>query len=224
MAYYMKEFFELMGSLICHQLPSRTLSAGGVLLPVCARDMGIYTGVFSSALYLILLRRMRAQRPPAIVAVIIMCALMLPMIFDGVLSYAGVIETNNSVRLFTGLFFGLPVPFLLVPAAHYSVSEKNETAVLRSIPELLPAYFIGVCLGILLLYGKVPYFAAGMIYITGLLFLLSRITYTILVRIRRYRQKMLYAMTAAGVLGILTFLYLISSFVLQPMKEILLAG
>lgn len=220
----MKEFFELMGSLICHQQPSRTLLAGGVLLPVCARDMGIYTGIFSSALYLMMLRRMRARRPPAIAAAIIMCMLMLPMIVDGVLSYAGVIETNNLVRLFTGLFFGLQIPFLLVPAAHYSVTEQNETAVLKNIPELLPAYAIGLCLCVLLWNDKVPYFVAGMIYISGLLFLLSRITYTILVRMRKYRQKMLCAMTAAGVFGILMFLYLLSSFVLQPIKEILLMG
>lgn len=220
----MKEFFELMGSLICHQLPSRTLSAGGVLLPVCARDMGIYTGIFSSSLYLMLLRRMRAQRPPAIAAAIVMCILMLPMVFDGVLSYAGVIETNNTVRLFTGLFFGLPVPFLLIPAAHYSVTEQNERAVLRNMPEMLPAYGTGVCLCLLMLYGRVPYFAAGMIYIFGLMFLLSRITYTLLVRTRQYKGKKLYAMTAAVVLGILAFLYLISTFVLQPVKEMLLMG
>ncbi len=220
----MEEFFNRMGSLICHQLPSRTLSAGDRLLPVCARDMGIYAGIFISALFLMALRRLRAQKPPGIAPTVVMCALMLPMVFDGVLSYTGAVETNNAARLFTGLLFGLPIPFLLIPAAHYSVSGQNERPVLRHILELLPVYVIGVILGLLLLYSLVPYDLAGMVYVFGLVFLLSRITYTILARMRRVQRKTLYPLTVAGTLCVLTFLYLLSGYVLQPLKEILLKG
>jgi len=220
----MEEFFNRMGSLICHQLPSRTLSAGGRLLPVCARDMGIYAGIFISALFLMALRRLRAQKPPGVVPTVVMCALMLPMVFDGFLSYTGVIETNNVARLFTGLLFGLPIPFLLVPAAHYSISGNNETPILRNMLELPAVYAIGAILGCLLLYGLVPYVLAGLIYVFGLTFLLSRITYTILARMGRVRRKALYALTAAGTLCVMTFLYLLSDNILQPLKEILLKG
>ncbi len=213
-----------MGSLICHQLPSRTLYAGGRLLPVCARDMGIYSGIFISALFLMVLRRLRAQKPPDIVSTVVMCVLMLPMVSDGILSYTGVIETNNAARLFTGLLFGLPIPFLLIPAAHYSILGQNERPVLRHIIELLPVYVIGAILGLLLLKGLVPYELAGLIYVFGLVFLLSRITYTILARMRRVRHRILYPLTAAGTLCVLTVLYLLSAHVLQPLKEMLLKG
>lgn len=33
-----------MGSLVCHQLPTRSFHVGGVVLPVCARCTGIYVG------------------------------------------------------------------------------------------------------------------------------------------------------------------------------------
>lgn len=217
-------FFDLMGSLICHQLPSRTLSAGGVLLPVCARDMGIYAGVFTSALFLISCKRLRAEKPPGIAAAVVMCLLMLPMVFDGVLSYLGIIETNNAARLFTGMFFGLPIPFLLVPAAHYSISGRNERPVLKHVLELLPVYCMGTLLGLLLLQGLLPYLLAGTVFTLGLLFLLSRITFTILVRMLRYKRKMVYVLTVAGTLCIMTILFFLSYYVLQPLKEMLLAG
>ncbi len=215
-------FFDLMGSLICHQLPSRTLSAGGVLLPVCARDMGIYAGIFTSALFLILCRRLKADKPPAVAATIVMCLLMLPMVFDGVLSYMDIIETNNITRLFTGLLFGIPIPFLLIPAAHYSISEQNIRPVLRHVLELLPVYSIGTLLGLLLLRGLVPYFLAGTVFTFGLVFLLSRITYTILVRTLRYNRKSVFILTVSGTICIMTILFLLSYYVLQPLKEILL--
>lgn len=220
----MEEFFNRMGSLICHQLPSRTLYAGGRLLPVCARDMGIYAGIFISALFLMALRRLRAQKPPGITSTVAMCVLMLPMVFDGVLSYTGVIETNNTARLFTGLLFGLPIPFVLIPAAHYSISGQNERPVLRHMLELLPVYGVGTLLGLLLLQGMLPYFIAGSIYILGLVFLLSRITYTILARVLRYKRRALYTLTVAGTLCVLIFLFLLSTYVLQPLKEVLLTG
>lgn len=215
-------FFDLMGSLICHQLPSRTLSAGGVLLPVCARDMGIYTGILTSALFLILCRRLKANKPPDVAAAVIMCLLMLPMIFDGVLSYLGIIETNNVTRVFTGLLFGIPIPFFLFPAAHYSISEENERTVLRHVLELLPVYGIGTILGLLLLQGLVPYFLAGSVFTLGLVFLLSRITYTILVRMLRHKRKTVYILTVSGTICVMTILFLLSHYVLQPLKEILL--
>jgi uncharacterized membrane protein len=215
-------FFNLLGSLICHQLPERTLRAGVLLLPVCARDMGIYTGIFVSGLFLLLFRRLRAQKPPRISLVITMCLLMLPMMFDGVLSYCGIIETSNAVRLFTGLFFGLPIPFFLVPAAHFSISGKNESQVLDHALELVPVYSSGIILCILLLQGIVPYWLAGSIFASGLLFLLSRISYTIFARMQGYKRGKLYMLTTAGTVCILIFLFLLSAFVLQPLKEMLL--
>lgn len=220
----LETFFNLIGSLICHQLPSRSLSAGTMTLPVCARDMGIYAGIFTTALFLASCRRLKSQKPPGIVPAAIMCALMLPMVCDAILSYAGVIETNNTARLFTGLLFGLPIPFFLVPAAHFNVTGTNDRPVLIYIAELVPVYGAGIVLCLMLLKGIAHYFIAGSIFVLALLFLVSRICYTIFARVLGHRQKNIVVLTFAGTFFTLTLLYLLSAFVLQPLKQALLAG
>lgn len=216
------DLFDLAGSLICHQLPSRSLFAGGRQLPVCARDMGIYTGIFAAALCIILLGRLGAQRTPRVRHAVVLCLMMLPMILDGILSYAGVTETNNTARLLTGVLFGLPIPYFLVPAAHYSIEGRNEKPVLKNIPEFLPALVTALLLCVLLLNGILPYMLAGAIFLSGLFFILSRLVYTVFARVRVFSGRKLLVCTFIGTIGVLTFLYLLSIFVFQPLKEVFL--
>lgn len=193
-------------------------------LPVCARDTGIYSGIFVSTLYLVVFRRLKAQKPPGIAVSVVLCTLMLPMILDGVLSYACLIETNNIRRLYTGLFFGLAVPIFLVPAAHFNADGPNNKPVLKSAAELIPVYGTGVLLCLLLLEGRVPYLAAGLIYCSSLLFLLTRVSYTILTRTRRFGRGKIYLLSFSGTVLVLAVLFLLSSYVLHPLKEIFLSG
>ena len=218
------DFFNLVGSLICHQLPSRSLYAGLTVLPVCARDTGIYAGIFTSMLFLLLTRRLRSEKPPGIAMTVFMCVLMLPMVLDGLLSYTGVISTNNTTRLLTGAFFGLPIPLFLAPAAHFNIDGVNEKKVLKSIAELIPVYLFLLVLCNLYLNGLVPYIIAGLIFISAFLFLLTRLSYTVLVRLCRFRPVSLYAATIGATMSILVFLYMLSTFVLQPIKAALLGG
>ena len=191
-------------------------------MPVCARDTGIYAGILAAALCIALFRRFDAQRPPRLSSSILLCLMMFPMILDGILSYTGVTESNNTVRLFTGLLFGLPIPYLLVPAAHYDAEGKNEKQVLKNIAEFVPALVTGLLLCILLLEGMAPYILAGAVFLAGLLFLLGRLTYTIFARMRSITGIKLLALTAMGTISVLTFLYLLSTLVLQPLKEVFL--
>lgn len=192
-------------------------------MPVCARDMGIYAGIFTAALFIILFKRLNAQRPPSVGLSVVFCLMMLPMILDGVLSYAGITESNNTTRIISGVLFGLPIPYFLVPAAHYDIEGANERPVLKNIAEFLPAPVSGLLLCILLLKGIVPYFIAGTIFLAGLLFLLGRFTYTVFARIRNFSAGKLLALTFVGTLSVLTFLYLLSAFMFQPLKEVFLS-
>ncbi len=221
---YIEELYNLAGSLICHQLPSRTLYAGSAALPVCARDTGIYAGIFTSAVFLLLLGRLKAQKPPGAAITVIMCIMMLPMILDGLLSYTGVIETDNTARLFTGVLFGLPIPIFLVPAAHFNIDGRNDRPVLKNAAELAPVYAAGLVLCLLLLKGVVPYVAAGFIFVSGFLFLMFRISYTVFARATRFRNGKLLAAAGGSTLLALALLYLLSAFVLQPLKQVLLGG
>ena len=193
-------------------------------MPVCSRDTGIYAGIFTGALFLMLLRRLKAQKPPGMIISVLMCLFMLPMVMDGMLSYLGIIDTNNITRLFTGAFFGLPIPFFLVPAARFDACGTNAEAVLKNTAEIVLAYAATIILCFLLLKGLVPYVAAGLIFILGFLFLLSRISFTVLFRIGRFKRKMLYTVTGCTTLCIIITLYFISTYLLQPLKAILLKG
>lgn len=221
---WLKELFDLTGSLICHQLPDRTLSADGILLPVCARDIGIYAGIFLSALYLLARGRWKAQKPPETGVSIFMCLLMAPMILDGGLSYLGVTESGNILRVITGALFGLPIPVFLIPAAHFNANSTKGARVLERWTELLPLYGLALILSGLLLKGLIPYTAASLIFIGGFGFLLTRISFTVLKRSRRFEGARLYTVTALMTIGTAGLLYLSSSLILQPLKAILLKG
>lgn len=218
----LKEVFDLAGSLICHQLPERTLTAGGFMLPVCARDTGIYAGIFTAFAYLAITRRLDAQKPPGLAPTVAMTVMMVPMVLDGMLSYAGIIETNNAVRLFTGLFFGLPIPVLLVPAANFRPDGRNDIPVLKKWTELMIIYGAGLFVCISILYGKMHYIAAGLVYVTALLALVSRFVFTLIKRGSTAAMWKIRFMTALGSISAMALLYILSSCVLQPLKELLL--
>jgi len=220
----LKEIFDLAGSLICHQLPERTLVSGGAALPVCARDTGIYAGVFTAFIFIIIMRRLNAQKPPGLAQAAVMAAMMVPMVLDGMLSYAGIIETNNTVRLFTGLFFGLPIPVLLVPAANFRADGRNDIPVLKKWTELIIVYGAGVFVCALILYEKIPYIASGLIYVSGLLALVSRFVFTLLKKGIPADRWKLRAMTVLGSASALALLYLLSAYILHPLKDLLLTS
>ena len=215
-------FAGLMGSLICHQLPSRTLYVDGLPLPVCARDTGIYLGILVSTVFILFLGRHSSDKPPGLPATIVMCIMMLPMLVDGAGSYLGVYETNNTVRLLTGALFGLPIPIFLVPAANFKLTMRNENAVLKSFTELAGIIASVVLFCLLVLAGLVPYILLTAVFVFSFLFLIWRISYTIVTRGFRFKSSLRNLISTGVMLCILTVLYLFSSLVLQPLKAVIL--
>jgi uncharacterized membrane protein len=112
----LQRFLTALGYGLCHQLPERSFAAGGVQLPVCARDTGIYLG-FAIAFFVITLlgRRRRATEPPP-VWVLVLAALMVgAMAVDGLTSYMGLRDTTNDLRLATGLAAGFGLAVIVTP-------------------------------------------------------------------------------------------------------------
>jgi uncharacterized membrane protein len=106
----------LFGYGLCHQLPERSFFGGGVQVPICARDTGIYLGVVVSVCVLAWLHQ--GERPvgfPRGRVWILLAVLVGLMGFDGVTSYAGWRSTTNDLRLVTGLCAGYAVGAVLVP-------------------------------------------------------------------------------------------------------------
>lgn len=99
--------FKAIGYGLCHQLPERSLFAGGLQLPVCARDTGIYLGFALGFVVVMLLDRGRRPRElPRWPALALMGLFVLSMAIDGLTSYGGLRETTNAIRLATGLATG----------------------------------------------------------------------------------------------------------------------
>lgn len=107
---------DAIGYGLCHQLPERSFFGGGIQVPVCARDTGIYLGFLVSFLVVSLLHRGRRPRdfPPRPVW-IVMALMVGAMAWDGVTSYASLRETTNALRLLTGLMTGYAAAALVVP-------------------------------------------------------------------------------------------------------------
>jgi uncharacterized membrane protein len=105
-----------LGFGLCHQLPARSFFGGGVQVPVCARDTGIYVGFVLSLLVIAALDRGRHRSElPRIGVLVLGGAMVAAMAWDGLTSYAGLRTTTNDLRLATGLLAGWALPLVVAP-------------------------------------------------------------------------------------------------------------
>lgn len=111
----MATVLQWLGYGLCHQLPERSFAAGGVQVPVCARDTGIYLGFMIAILLLSLVDRERPSEPPGIANSIVLMLMVGIMAVDGVSSYAGWRTTTNEIRLLTGLTAGYALAGFTLP-------------------------------------------------------------------------------------------------------------
>jgi len=115
------QVFNDIGRLVCHRIPERTFYVGGAFLPVCARDTGVYIGLYVGYL-LLFMRRREARGPPNLWVTLLMS---LPMIVDAATQFIGLRMSTNAFRLLTGLFFGTALaPFLVYLLATIPLSMR----------------------------------------------------------------------------------------------------
>ncbi|HHQ45043.1 MAG TPA: DUF2085 domain-containing protein [Candidatus Altiarchaeales archaeon] len=101
----------LVFSGYCHQLDYRSLHLWGVKLAVCARCTGVYLGFLIGTLAYPFFRKLDSgEKPP----VWLIAVAVFPMVLDGGTQLIGLRESNNMLRLFTGLLFGACIaPYLV---------------------------------------------------------------------------------------------------------------
>jgi len=87
---------------ICHRIPERTFNIRGHYFPVCSRCTGFYLAGFS---YFILAYFIYV--PYTITLVLIAVLMLIPTFLDGYTQLLGLRESNNILRLFTGLIGGV---------------------------------------------------------------------------------------------------------------------
>ena len=122
--------FDYIGSLVCHQLPARTLWIGGYYLPVCARDTGVYLGFYIG--YLLLpMRKKEARGLPNLWITLFM---VMPLAVDAGTQFIGLRTSINELRLLTGLLFGAALAPLLV----YSLAQVPTSRRVPILRNFLP--------------------------------------------------------------------------------------
>jgi uncharacterized membrane protein len=109
------DVFHFFGRAICHQLEDRSLTVSGEVLAVCARDTGIYIGIFSTMIYLHFFKRRQNTTIPSIKISFLLLLFLVPLMVDGLGSYTHLFESNNPRRLLTGIAFGFVLPYFTYP-------------------------------------------------------------------------------------------------------------
>ncbi len=115
----------LLGT-VCHQIPGRSFTLAGALLPVCARCAGLYFGFLGGCLVLAaqLLER-RITRPPR--RAVLLWA-VLPSAAEWGLDLSGVAATTGAGRALTGSLLGFILAFYFVPAIDDMRGELSHEA------------------------------------------------------------------------------------------------
>ena len=214
--------YYFIGSLVCHQLPERTIFIDGMHLPLCARDTGIYLGIFIALVFLVVRGKFKADTVPSNRISVLLAILMIPMMVDAVTSYASIRQTDNIIRLVTGIFFGMSLVLFLFPAANFKTNEPGRLKVIDGWSDviLLAVINILVCI-VILRFHIMAWTVVSTASLVGLVFIFGRLIYTLIriLNIGSPKRSIIYT----SVLTIITFgmLYILKGFLLGPVRSFL---
>ncbi len=178
----MPRVLELIGFGLCHQLPERSFFAGGVQLPVCARDTGIYAGFVVAVVVIMLFAdsRRAIDMPPRWLMVLLV-GFIATMAVDGVSSYAGWRETNNDIRLATGLAAGFAIGALSVPMLNGQLWRDYRQARILGRPHEAGVFLIALPVTYLILRYVAPATGALYAWLVALFILLTFTTVNLVI-------------------------------------------
>jgi len=114
-----------IGSSLCHQLEERSYFIDDFQIPLCARCLGLHLGFLISASIILARRDPRLSGLPNLRSLVALGLIMLPAVADVVLSYTGVVDTDNSRRAVTAALFGAALAFLIVPFIRSLLTESG---------------------------------------------------------------------------------------------------
>jgi len=185
-----------LDSGICAQLPTHSFYPGGVQLPLCARNTGIYLGFMVTLMTLYAMGRGRVQQLPLRPIIVLLVCGGLAMIVDGFNSFfldlglPHLYQPHNLLRLGTGLAAGLALATLTLPVINrllwceYSDERSIPSwmALLLLIPGLILSFFAVASQTALLLYPLALFSTAG------LLTVLSSVNLLVVLAIGRREQ------------------------------------
>lgn len=105
-----------LGDAECHQIADRSYFLNGNQMPFCSRDLGLFAG-FPIGLGFLSFRRLVLNPLLALIG-------LIPIAFDGGLQLVTSYESNNPLRLTTGIIAG--IAFSLIIAQFVFVSQDDR--------------------------------------------------------------------------------------------------
>jgi uncharacterized membrane protein len=199
------ETLHFFGRAICHQLEDRSLIVSGEALAVCARDTGIYLGIFSTLIYLHFSKRGKSISIPSIKTSFFLLLFLAPLMIDGLGSYSNLFESNNLRRLITGMGFGYVLPYFIYPLLSTRSLDKNNESVVKNNKDLFIPVIIIICFGVLFYFGQPSHLVQDIIIIVSLLGWFSLLASFLFPFIRRVSLRLTFS-----ILTSFTFLSILS--------------
>lgn len=154
----LEDVLRLLGFGLCHQLPERSFFGGGVQVPVCSRDTGIYVGfVVALAVLWALERGRRSSELPPLWTSLILAAFIVVMGVDGVSSYAGLRGTTNEIRLLTGLMTGYALAAFTLPLLNSQLWVRPGSGKVLSRASDAAVFFVSMAGAFAVTYWVAPF-------------------------------------------------------------------
>lgn len=161
---------KLIGGAVCHQLPQRTIEVGAELLPVCARCTGIYIGFWIAALYFLIRQRQSGDQLLQGIQIPFAAFSFLPFMIDGGGSYLGLWQSNNLIRIMTGLPAGISLPYFFILLKNIEIHTVGKTPIYKGFGEQLGLMCAGYLVAYFIYFGGFGlYFPIGLMIVAGVL-------------------------------------------------------
>ena len=108
---------KLRNVFICHRIPERTFKIWGHYFPVCSRCTGIYIGAFSYFLFVYFFYVQYST-----ILILFAVVMVMPTFIDGLTQFLGFRESNNILRVTTGLIGGFGLGILVKALKWFLIS------------------------------------------------------------------------------------------------------
>ncbi|WP_420490421.1 DUF2085 domain-containing protein [Neobacillus niacini] len=214
MIWLLHELLNFFGRAICHQLEERSLQVSGEVMTVCARDTGIYIGIFSTLLYLHFSKRKQNVTVPSIKISFLLLLFLVPLIIDGLGSYTHLFDSNNPRRLMTGIAFGFVLPYFIYPLLLKKFVDSKSEPILNISKDFYFPLIISFIIGGLFYFAKLPYYILNGLIILIIILWFSLLASFLLSHIRsKTIRRTLSIMLSVTFLSLLS---LIHSWILSP--------
>ncbi len=110
---------------ICHQIDARSLHLFGFPLAACSRCSAIYFAFLAGTVLYPFVRPLQTPHTPSRLTFLLALA---PVLVDVGLAISGVHESGTLSRLITGAFFGVMLPFVVLPVYLGAILEHSPSS------------------------------------------------------------------------------------------------